>query len=409
MTMPSTHVITPGKRHAAVDTRVAVLAMGAISLDTAGRTYLTEVLGTLGEQPGLKVDLHIADPAFDVPNCRSIRYRLSRRLGSSGRIAAEALVARRIRNADYDVLLSPFNFLPVTWRGPCVVVQHNVLVLTGESTKDGHPIRDRYRHRAVAWSLSRATETLTVSEYLRGLILERYPALDPERVKAVPLGVSKKLLAVASQSGGVPVAGAPRVLVVSALWKYKRVDQAIAAFAQATSDLPRAELLIAGPGTPNEERSLKAVARSLGVLDRVKFLGNISHADLGGLYRSSDALLFLSEVESFGLPILEAMAIGVPVVAKRLESLVEIGGDCPVWVEKGASVEEISTTLKMILSSLELRETRVRLGFERASRFTWENTAELTAAALRRAAHAGSAAFTTHGDSPALSVGKPSS
>ena len=117
--------------------RVAVLWLGRVSEDTAGRTYLTELLGPLSREPGLSVDVHLGDPHFDVPaGCRVVQHRVPRQLGSLGRVLAEPLVAaRRLRG--YDVLLAPFNNVPPGWRGPVVVVQHNVLAFGSRVQQDG--------------------------------------------------------------------------------------------------------------------------------------------------------------------------------------------------------------------------------------------------------------------------------
>src|SRR6266513_621992 len=111
--------------------RVAVLWLGNIAGDTAGRTYLTELLDPLGRQPELEVDVHVADPDFAVPgSCRRFLHRLPLPPGPVARIAAEPLVVHRLADRGYDVLLAPFNFLPPGWRGPSVVVEHNVLGLS---------------------------------------------------------------------------------------------------------------------------------------------------------------------------------------------------------------------------------------------------------------------------------------
>src|SRR2546421_4680229 len=115
--------------------RVAVVALGAVSRDTGGRTYLAELLGPLGDNPGLDVEVHVADPEFAVPSsCRAIRHDYAVPPERARRIAAEAWLASRLGRA--DVLLAPFNYLPATWRGPSVVVHHNTFALEAAGTAD---------------------------------------------------------------------------------------------------------------------------------------------------------------------------------------------------------------------------------------------------------------------------------
>lgn len=362
--------------------KVAVLWLGRISRDTAGRTYLTELLGPLGDLPDLEVDVHLGDADFVVPaSCRAVYHPVPYVLGSLGRIAAEPAVATRLSRSGYDVLLAPGNFLPTFWQGSSVLVQHNVLGFGPQVGAEVSRLRAWYRPRKTAASLRRATEVIAISDYLRSLLLDHHPELDPAHVHVVPYGRSESLDGVAlGRSRGA----GPRVVVVSALWPYKRVDQAIEVFAEATRGLPDARLLVAGPGTPAERAPLAASARRLGA--DVEFLGNVPHSGLPDLYGGADALLYLSEIESFGMPLVEAMAAGVPVVAKRIDGLLEIGSDGPAWVERDAPTTEIAGVLRRLLADDAERAARIAAGRTRSAAFDWDAAARATADVLRRAA-----------------------
>jgi glycosyltransferase involved in cell wall biosynthesis len=169
------------------------------------------------------------------------------------------------------------------------------------------------------------------------------------------------------------------------LWPYKRTDEAIEAFAQAASERPDATLDIAGPGETSERDRLVEFARRLGVASRVRFLGNVAPVHLARLYHEADVMLYLSEIESFGLPVLEAMAAGVPVIAKPVGGLPEVGGDVPAWVAPTASPAEVGDVLRRLLTDSAERARRGDAGRARAAAFTWSRAGELTAAALRRA------------------------
>jgi glycosyltransferase involved in cell wall biosynthesis len=361
--------------------RVAVLWLGRISRDTAGRTYLSELLGPLGDRQGLDVDVHLGDADFAVPDsCRAFYYRVPYALGAPGRILAEPAVAARIARAGYDVLLAPGNFLPSLWRGPAVLVQHNVLAFGPRVGQEVSRLRAWYRPRKTASSLARATEVIAISSYLRRLLLEHHPALDPTRVHVVPYGRTRALDHVAIVAGDRP---RRHVVVVSALWPYKRVDQAIEVFAEATRDISGCRLSIAGPGSPAERARLEQLTRRVGA--DVRFLGNVPHDRLPELYAGADALLYLSEVESFGMPLLEAMAAGVPAIAKRIEGLVEIGASGPAWVDLDTPSTDVAAVLRRLLTDADARSARVGEGTARAAEFDWEITAELTAGVLRKA------------------------
>jgi glycosyltransferase involved in cell wall biosynthesis len=368
--------------------KVAILWLGRVSQDTGGRTYFDEILGPLGEQPQIEVDVHLGDAEFEVPaSCRAVHHRVPHRLGAIGRIAAQAWLARKLVGK-YDVLLAPFNFLPATWAGPSVVVQHNVVAGRGAHSfapwEGPIPLRTLYRRRAVASSVRRASQVLAVSEHLRGLLLDWYPWLDPAKVRVAPLAASTRLVEAARSGAPGPVAE-PTVLVVGALWSYKRVDYAIEVFASATAGLPRAWLVIIGPGDEPARTKLRAIAAKLGVGERVELCGTLQPSALAQKYAEATALLFVSDRESFGLPVIEAMAIGVPVVASKIEALAEIAGDAPIWIPIERDVPTASSALRRTLTDADFRRRHRETGRDRAALYSWDRTAELTAAALRRA------------------------
>jgi glycosyltransferase involved in cell wall biosynthesis len=301
-------------------------------------------------------------------------------MGPLARILGELWLAYRFSRDRFDVLLAPFNFVPPTWPGPSVVIEHNVLAVRPEHVTR---LRAWYRPRALSASLRRATEVIVVSAYLREMLLQHFPWLDPATVHVVPTGVPRKLMELAPPRRSRQHI---RVLCVGALWPYKRLDQAIGAFAEACRDLEGAELLIVGPGERSVHRELTSLAASLDVAEKVRFIGNIQHERLADLYVSSDALLFLSEIESFGLPVLEAMALGVPVVARKIGGVAEVGGDAPVWIRNGSGVTEIAELLRALLTSAEFAEERRRAGLEQSTRFEWDTAARQIAESLMRAA-----------------------
>ena len=207
------------------------------------------------------------------------------------------------------MLLAPLNYVPHLWRGHAVVVEHNLL-----SLPSGSPYVSRrkawYRPRALRSSVRRAQRIVAVSEYLRGRILAEMPGLDPAAIRVIPLGLPSDWAERAARSQAEP----GRVLVVAALATYKRIGLAIEAFALTAKSQPGASLAIAGPGRVERRKEFEALAARLGVGDSVTFLGNVPYANMPELYGSASVLLQLSTIESFPLPVIEAMGAGVPTV-----------------------------------------------------------------------------------------------
>jgi glycosyltransferase involved in cell wall biosynthesis len=363
------------------DVKVALVWLGAISRDTGGRTYLREILRPLAASPRLDLDLYLTDSEFDVPSGLRVHYYPYTRR-PAGRLAMEAFVVRRIRRRRYDVLFAPFNYLPAAWNGPSVVVQHNLLAGKGAKTAAG-VIRAAYRRRAVASSVRRATRVIAVSDHLRECLLEWYPDVNPSRVRVVPLAPATELTSARPQHA---TSKQRFVLVVGALWSHKGVEDAVDVFGLLAERYPDLQLLLAGPGSAAAQSAILDRAELRGIRERVLLLGHLAHAELASRYRSAAALLFLSRIESFGLPVVEAMAMGVPVVARRLPALLEVAGDAPLWVDREADASSIAEVLDKALADQHAREQAISRGLSRTALLSWSKTAQLTAEVLIEAA-----------------------
>jgi glycosyltransferase involved in cell wall biosynthesis len=134
----------------------------------------------------------------------------------------------------------------------------------------------------------------------------------------------------------------------------------------------RPVLLLPGYPTPYEAE-LRSVADRLGVLDDTRFLEWVSPAELEGLYRAAGVFVFPSLYEGFGLPPLEAMASGTPVVTSNLSSLPEVAGDAAVLVDP-YDPAAIAAGIERVLTDEELRRDLRRRGLARAKQFSWQRS-----------------------------------
>lgn len=149
---------------------------------------------------------------------------------------------------------------------------------------------------------------------------------------------------------------------------HKNEIRLIRAFAQAKTD-NEVILLLSGNATPE----LTDLIGQLNLNERVKFTGFINDNDLPSYYRGATALIMPSLYEGFGLPVIEAMACGIPTIASRTTSLGEIAGDCALLVDP-TNIEDIANSISQLFYDVELRQRLSEKGLEHVKLYTWDKT-----------------------------------
>jgi glycosyltransferase involved in cell wall biosynthesis len=258
---------------------------------------------------------------------------------------------------------------------PVVVTVHDV---AGLDFPELHPSRSVSQLRRQVQALGSVARVLAVSQTTAdGLVRHGVPS---GRITVTRLG--RTALPAGREPG---VGSAPYVLAVGELHRRKGFDALLEAF--ASSDVGATRLVFAGPDGSDAPR-LHAMASALGLDDRVLFLGWVDDARLAGLYDGALALCSTSLAEGFGLPVVEAMARGVPVVATAIPATVEVADDAALLVPP-RDPEALGHALERVVVDAALRQQLVERGRQRAARFTWDETARATAAAYRAALESG--------------------
>jgi glycosyltransferase involved in cell wall biosynthesis len=274
--------------------------------------------------------------------------------------------------------------MPLFWDGRLVATLHdaNHLALADQYT----PVQSLYYRMVVGPRAKRASALVTVSEFSREE-LAKYLHLSPYRFQVIYNGVDARFQPATPGEAkafreryGLP---ARYVAAVGNAKRFKNLEL----LKHVAPELPVPVVLLAGRG---------AVAHELGLHENVLDLEELPEADMPLFYGAASALLLPSTYEGFGLPALEAMATGCPVLAADATALPEVVGAAALKLPPDDAVAWRETTLRVLRDDV-LRSELIELGRERAARFTWDDCARRTLAVYRRVLEAPSAPSTRGG------------
>jgi glycosyltransferase involved in cell wall biosynthesis len=271
-----------------------------------------------------------------------------------------------------DLVHFPHLTVPLLARMPFVVTIHDLNYLDADAT--ARPAVKRAGYRVELLKAKRARRLIAVSEHTRGEIVRRL-GVDPARIAVTYEAADAPAVKPDPDTLGRYGIDAPFFLYVGAAYPYKNLARLIEAFARVEGDY---RLVLAGD---QEEfgPALRAQAS-----ERVVFTGPVSEPELAALYAGALAYVFVSLSEGFGLPGLEAMAAGVPVVAAHAGSLPEVYDGGALWCA-GSDTGAIAAALTDVAGDAEHRRRLIADGRKRAAEFSWARTAEQTLAVYREA------------------------
>ena len=275
---------------------------------------------------------------------------------------------RQARHVGADVYHCPSPRAPIT-RGtpPTVVTIHDLASLRYPETLTRWT---RFYERRTLRAVARAAERIIAISSDTANDIENLLEVPSHKLRVIPLGVDERFFARDASASPYPF---PYVLFVGSAQPRKnlrRLSIAVERVARHRRDL---KLVIAGADAWGNEDVAGA---------HVKFAGPVDDDRLVGLYRHAECTTLVSLHEGFGLPVLEAMAAGSPVVASNVAALPEVAGGAAVLVDP-LNVDSIARGIEEAISD---RESLARIGTHHAAKFTWQRTAELTMAVYRELA-----------------------
>jgi alpha-1,3-rhamnosyl/mannosyltransferase len=267
---------------------------------------------------------------------------------------------------------------------PRVVTVHDLIF---EHYPEAFPgIRTPVLRSLLPRMLRRATSVVTDSEATRRDVVGLY-GVRRDLVDVVHLGPGRPASALSDDEARGLRAGAfverPYVLSVATSQPHKNLVRLVEAFAEVRAHRPEIGLVLVG-GAGQAQAELADAATRAGVDDAVTFTGWVDDRTLDAIYAGAEVFVYPSLCEGFGLPLLEAMERGVPVLSSRATSLPEVGGDAVEYVD-AARVPDLASSLLRLLEDPARRAQLVTAGLRRHARFTWRRTAVETLASYERA------------------------
>jgi glycosyltransferase involved in cell wall biosynthesis len=358
--------------HIAINARGLETSMGGV------KTYLEKIIPALLDQDALNrytVFHSSSDHRAAFPGAEDVYFTAPHRL-----LWENAYLPAAIQRAKPDLLFCPKNFVPwfTSRRIKTVAVVHDLLYYQlGEDYLPEYLPEDvAYTRMFLRRSLKRTDRIVAVSDNTRQDLLRLF-GLDAKQLSVIHHGVS---IPAEDEVSDVACQGVrerytirnPFIFYCGSLSPRKNIVRVLEAFAMIADKVPHDFVVTAGKSW--KDTPVFEAAERLGLTHRFIQLGHVSTEDMPALYGAADCFVYPSLYEGFGMPILEAMACGCPVLTSNTSSIPEVAGDAAAMVDP-LNTQAISELLLRILTDSHFSENLRRRGAERAAMFTWESSA----------------------------------
>jgi glycosyltransferase involved in cell wall biosynthesis len=297
----------------------------------------------------------------------------------------QTIVPRQVRRIAPDVYHSPNYILPLRLSCPSVVTIHDMAFLDRKL----HRLRSHlYLSVLATAAVHKAKRIICVSEYTKREMLRRFPStaskarvigegVDPAFTPQSPRAIER----FRRRFGLVD----PYVLFVGTIEPRKNLPRLIEAFSAAVAGHAFPHRLIIAGGSGWKDEPVRRAYRASAVRERIHFAGYLRDDELPAAYAGADVFIYPSLHEGFGLPPLEAMACGTPVITSNVTSLPEVVGEAAVTVNP-RDTNALTDALRVLLRDAALRDELSAAGRARAREFTWEDAAARTIGVYEEAA-----------------------
>jgi len=276
---------------------------------------------------------------------------------------------------NFDLIHVPHFLVPFHTSGLKVVCTIQDIIPIVERGNVGF-LKEKYLYFRIYWSLLKADHIIFTSHNTLNDVMRVFGKVGNHSV--IPLAVEEPIAQHFTSESVYPF---PYFFTVGRRRRHKNIEGILRAFAKVsiTSD----SHLVFGGKEDIQDNQWKAMAGSLGILDKIHFTGFLTREELASHYRGAISLVFPSLYEGFGLPILEAMSYDCPVITSSISSMPEVAGDAAILVDPH-DVNAISRAMLDLESDPALRSVLVTKGRENSRRYSWKKTADATIAVYQK-------------------------
>jgi len=273
-----------------------------------------------------------------------------------------------------NILFCPDYVAPILYRGKIALILHDIIYETHPELYNWPSFWDKILLKKLSKiSAQRAEIIFTPSEFSREEVIKHYK-INPDKVLTTLLAADDDFKPINDQEKLDKIKKKYQIkdkfiLHIGSIFNRRHLLEVIRAFKKVSQKLPNYQFLIIGVNYAD-------ISKQELNQEKILHYDYLSGRDLAVLYNAADLLVYLSDYEGFGLPVLESIACGTPVVTSNKASIPEVAGDSAIYIQDNSDINEISNGIYKGLIDKELRDDLIKEGLEQAKKFSWEKCAK---------------------------------
>lgn len=338
--------------------------------------------------PDLEYLLFFSSPEFNDSilneGCFSRHVLDERVVGNAKTLWEQIYLPLYLRRLKLDVFFSPNYLLPIWMSTPGVVTIHDI---SYTAVPEEYPRMGRLKYHSLSkWAAQHARAVITPSQFSRQEIIKHY-RVDESKIYVIPLAAERVFMPRTGLQALKAIQSKynlhdPYFFYIGTIFPRRNVPILIKAFKQVVAKHKEAKLLIVGQNHLMPKINLLKMVDELGLMNHIIWKTYVPEEDLVPLYCAAWGLVYPSTYEGFGLPVLEAMACGVPVITTWYSSIPEVAGDAAMYINP-YNLNELAQGMIDLLEDNRLRAQMREKGLKQAGAFSWERTARETLDVLK--------------------------